>query len=92
MRIGEIRQASSGRSGGTGGQAAAAPDCGESRALVVLTPPAPLREAVAHLRQAPFLGQLLATKDQHPQTRARRRATPREVIAAYRATAGLIGR
>ena len=32
---------------------------------------------------APFLAQLIATKMQAPQTRARRRAEPTEAIAAY---------
>jgi hypothetical protein len=92
MRIGEIKQASSGQSGVTGGEAAPAREAGESRALVALAPAAPLREAVARHHQAPFLAHLLAVKDQHPQTRARRRATPHEAIAAYRAAAGLTGR
>jgi hypothetical protein len=92
MRIGEVERRLSGRTGVTGGQAAPAPDASESRALVALTPPAPAREAVARYRQAPFLAQLLAVKDQHPQTRARRRAAPHEAIAAYRAAAGLTGR
>jgi hypothetical protein len=63
----------------------------ECRALVALAPPAPLREPVARHREAPFLAQLLEVKDQHPQTRARRRAAPYEAIAAYRAAAGLNG-
>ena len=44
--------------------------------------PAPL---VSTFRQAPFLAQLIATKDKHPQTRQRRRAEPAEAIDAYRA-------
>ncbi len=40
-------------------------------------------------RQAAFLAHLIATKEQLPQTRERRRANPDEAIAAYRATAGL---
>jgi hypothetical protein len=36
-----------------------------------------------------FLAQLIATKDQHPQTRERRRADPTEALAAYRAAAAL---
>jgi hypothetical protein len=89
MRIGEIREASSSQSGVTGGQTVPASETSEGRALVVLAPAAPLRESVARLRQAPFLAQLLAAKDQHPQTRARRRAAPHEAIAAYRSVAGL---
>jgi hypothetical protein len=40
-------------------------------------------------RQAPFLAQLIATKQQHPQTRERRRAEPAQAISAYRAMAEL---
>jgi hypothetical protein len=40
-------------------------------------------------RNVAFLAQLIATKDQHPQTRERRRADPTDVLAAYRATAAL---
>ena len=36
-----------------------------------------------------FLAQLIATKEQHPQTRERRRADPTDVLAAYRAAAAL---
>lgn len=39
---------------------------------------------------APFLAQLVATKDGHPQTRERRRVEPNEATAAYRATAARI--
>jgi DNA-binding IclR family transcriptional regulator len=92
MRIGEIRQASAGQSGAIGGQPVPASKTSEGRALVALAPPAPPRELVARHREAPFLAQLLAVKDQHPQTRARRRAAPNEAIAAYRAAAGLNGR
>jgi hypothetical protein len=61
----------------------------ESRALVALTP----REAVRTTNRgglgAEFLAHLIATKDQAPQTRERRRAAPSEAIAAYQAAAGL---
>jgi len=54
-----------------------------------VTAPAATQEASANYRQAqlqtPFLAQLIATKDQLPQTRERRRAEPDEAIAAYRA-------
>ena len=36
---------------------------------------------------APFLAQLVATKQGHPQTRERRRVEPHEALAAYRRTA-----
>ena len=59
------------------------------RALVALTPMPAAPAPPAHYRQAPFLAQLIATKDQHPQTRERRRAAPHEALASYRATAAL---
>ena len=61
----------------------------ESRALVALAPIAK-RERAASFREAPFLAQLIATRDQLPQTRERRRAEPGEAIAAYRAADALI--
>ena len=61
----------------------------ESRALVPLTPPAE-REPAASVRQAFFLAQLIANKEQLPQTRERRRADPGEAIAAYRAADALV--
>jgi hypothetical protein len=51
-----------------------------------------LRIAPENYHQAPFIAQLLAVKDQHPQTRERRRAEPDEALAAYRAAAALTGR
>ena len=71
----------------------------ESRALVVTAPPAvqdttqdatqdTTQEPSKNYRQsqllAPFLAHLIATKDQLPQTRERRRAEPADAIAAYR--------
>jgi len=61
----------------------------ESRALVVLSPMTESAEPAIHYRHAPFLAQLVATKDHHPQTRERRRAEPDVALAAYRATAAL---
>jgi len=61
----------------------------ESRALVALTPLQESPERATGYRSAPFLAQLVATKDQHPQTRERRRAEPYVASAAYRATAAL---
>jgi hypothetical protein len=61
----------------------------ESRALVAIDP---LRACSGHTaghRYAPFLAHLVATKDQHPQTRERRRADPTDAVAAYRATVAL---
>ena len=63
-----------------------------SRALVALTPMLAASDAPTAFREAPFLAQLLAMKDQHPQTRERRRAEPHDALAAYRATAALTGR
>jgi hypothetical protein len=60
----------------------------ESRALVALTVPTAPPPRPRH-RQAPFLAQLIATKQQHPQTRERRRAEPAQAISAYRAMAEL---
>jgi hypothetical protein len=62
----------------------------ESRALIALTPVARAAAIPAGHRQAPFLVHLLATKDQHAQTRERRRAEPHEAVAAYRTTAALM--
>ena len=62
---------------------------GESRALVALSPLSEPSERAAGYRSAPFVAQLVATKDQHPQTRERRRAEPDVVLAAYRAAAAL---
>ena len=86
MRIGGINETSSRLTGPTprGEEHAAG-----SRALVALAPAAALHKVPESYRQVPFLAQLLAMKDQHPQTRERRRAEPDEALAAYRATAAL---
>jgi hypothetical protein len=88
MRLGEIKEVTSRPSGLTPGHAASAEQPAESRALVALAPAADPREAPGY-RQAGFLAHLIAVKDQHPQTRERRRAEPNEALAAYRATAAL---
>jgi|SRR5689334_9277874 hypothetical protein len=62
---------------------------GETRALVKILPVSEPPERIAGYRNAPFVAQLVATKDQHPQTRERRRAEPDVVLAAYRATVAL---
>ena len=60
--------------------------CGsEGRALVTLSSVNQLPQRAGGYHSAAFLAQLVATKDQHPQTRERRRAEPEEVIAAYKA-------
>ncbi len=61
----------------------------ESRALVTLAPNADHFDSQPQYRNVAFLAQLIATKEQHPQTRERRRADPSEVLAAYRAVAAL---
>ena len=62
----------------------------ESRVALVrcATCPRPANYRQPDYRQAQFLAHLIAMKDQHPQTRERRRAEPGEAIAAYRAAAG----
>ena len=72
-----------------GAEPASAEQVAPSRALVALTPTAALGNTPEAYRQAPFLAQLLAMKDQHPQTRERRRAELDEALAAYRATVAL---
>ena len=64
-----------------------APDTTESRAVIAVEAPAPAERSFTHSRHpaAPFLAQLIATQMQAPQTRARRRAEPREVISVYAA-------
>lgn len=87
MRVGGIRQASRSPAPAAGGEAAPAH---ESRALIVVSPPAQAAGGSTRYRQAPFLAHLLAVRDQHAQTRERRRAEPQDAIAAYRAAAGLV--
>ena len=65
------------------------PTGSESRALVALDLLQGRSENTATYRYAPFVAHLVATKDQHPQTRERRRADPNDALAAYRATAAL---
>ena len=91
MRLGEIKKGVQRQSGLTprGAESAPAEQAAPSRALVALAPAAALGKTPEAYRQAPFLAQLLAMKDQHPQTRERRRAEPDEALAAYRATAAL---
>jgi hypothetical protein len=61
----------------------------ESRALVALAAPAATASRPLCRRQAPFLAHLIATQQQFPQTRARRRADPEQAVLAYRAMASL---
>lgn len=65
--------------------AATAPSTG--RALAVLGPPASRRCPAKPRASAAFLAQLIATAQQAPQTRQRRRAEPHDATAFYAATA-----
>lgn len=77
---------------GTGaGREPVADSAQASRALTVVSP-APERAAAPIYRPAAFLAHLIATKQQHPQTRERRRAGPREAAAAYASVAALTRR
>jgi hypothetical protein len=60
-----------------------------SHALVVLAPAEIPATPPTSYREAEFLAHLIATKDQLPQTRQRRRAEPSEAIAAYSAANSL---
>jgi len=94
MRLAEIRRLVA-RQGGMeprDGDALAAGQHEESRALIALAPCAESLAAPDLYRQAPFLAQLIATKDGHAQTRERRRASMDEAVAAYRAAADLAER
>jgi hypothetical protein len=86
MRVGSTEQVSfsGGRVNSRDAVSAPAKQDKNSRALVVATP-ADAQARTVNYRQAPFLAHLIATKDQFPQTRQRRRAEPTEAIAAYRA-------
>ena len=92
MRVETGKQAAFGQPSGVAHDAAVADQAGhdiECRALVA-TVPAAVPETRTLPRQAAFLAHLIATKQQAPQTRERRRAEPSEALAAYRAAAGLI--
>ena len=60
------------------------PSC--DRALIAIEPAPPAHPHRPIQRTATFLTQLIATARQLPQARARRRAEPAEVIAAYQTT------
>jgi hypothetical protein len=61
---------------------------GESRALVP-TGSGAYRRLSQPPCQAAFLAQLIATRDQLPQTRERRRVAPAQAVNAYRTAATL---
>lgn len=88
MQIGEVISLASRQKGSRAprrDEPTPAPEC---RALVALTPTAAPNQPVVY-RNAAFLAHLIATKEQLPQARERRRAEPSDAIAAYRATASL---
>ena len=60
----------------------------QSRAVVTVMPDSS-EPATPSYRPAVFLAHLIATRDHAPQTRERRRATPGDATAAYRAMARL---
>jgi hypothetical protein len=91
MRLGEIQQAVSAETGVSAPDGDATTAIGECRALVAVNP-MPAREATTGRPQVPFLAQLLAAKDLHPQTCERCRVTPHEAVAAYRDGAALTSR
>lgn len=63
----------------------------ESRALVPLAQAKAANRRIRHFRHPPavFLAQLIATTQDAPQTRQRRRATPEAAARAYAATAAI---
>ena len=92
MRLGEVNASAFQRSNSfaqPNEPEAAIPAASESRALVALAPQADVPDAQSGYRNVAFLAQLIATKDQHPQTRERRRAEPTVALAAYWATDAL---
>ena len=92
MRIGEINSVATRPAGVSVQPNDAGAPAAESRALVAVTPVAASSEPRTSHRLAAFLAHLIATKEQLPQTRERRRAEPAEALAVYRAAAALIGR
>jgi hypothetical protein len=89
MRIGGSSEGTFGQGGQPPAdpRPAAAP---ASRALTVIATPAPRHVPSPVRGDAAFLAHLIATKEQAPQTREKRRAAPAEALAAYRAVAGMV--
>ncbi len=91
MRVETAKQETFGQPNGvareavSGNSTAQATEC---RALA-LTAPATAPKPRALPRQAAFLAHLIATEQQAPQTRHRRRVEPSEALAAYRTAAAL---
>jgi len=89
MRVSEYRKAGS-RATSVAPHESAPESLASSHALVVTTPAGPLRKPQWNRLQAPFLAQLIAVRDRHPQMRQRRCAEPNEAIASYRRTLALV--
>ena len=62
-----------------------------SRELTVIAAPKAHEPLPLPRGHTAFLAHLIATKTQAPQTRAKRRAEPAEVLAAYHAVARIVG-
>jgi hypothetical protein len=88
MRLGEVNgsQFRQPHDGTSVPESDSEPTGSESRALVALDPLQGRSGQLASHHYAPFV---VATKDQHPQTRERRRADPHDAVTAYRAVAAL---
>ena len=88
MQIGEVISLASRLKGQRAPRREEPAPAAECRALVALSSAAAPSQPVTY-RNAAFLAHLIATKEQMPQARERRRAEPADAIAAYRATASL---
>jgi hypothetical protein len=88
MRVEGTKQAASGRDGWR--QESFEPQHEEESRALVVQEAATEREPGTVYRQPAFLAHLIAMKEQHPQTRERRRAEPSDAIAAYRAGKALV--
>ena len=92
MRVERTRQAALRRPGPKQPEFVVQPVQDEAgRAVLVLEAPDAVETPTSY-RAAQFLAHLIATKDQLPQTRERRRADPAEAIAAYTAADALTDR
>jgi len=86
MQIGEVISLASRLKGQRAPRREEPAPAAECRALVALSPAAAPSQPVTY-RNATFLAHLIATKQQVPQARERRRGEPADAIAAYQATA-----
>ena len=94
MRVERTKQAAS-RRGGDKPREPMLPFVEEDaggRALVVIAPAEAPEIVPTSYREAEFLAHLIATKEQLPQTRQRRRVDPAEAIAAYSTADSLTGK